>query len=43
MTYTIMALAANKSGVLTRVSGLFARRGYNIHSISACSTQYENF
>ena len=43
MTYTIMALAANKSGVLTRVSGLFARRGYNIHSISACSTEDENF
>lgn len=38
-----MALAANKSGVLTRVSGLFARRGYNIHSISACSTEDENF
>lgn len=43
MTYTIMALAANKSGVLTRISGLFARRGYNIHSISACSTEDENY
>lgn len=43
MNYTIMALAANKSGVLTRVSGLFARRGYNINSLSACSTEDENF
>lgn len=43
MTYTIMVLATNKSGVLTRISGLFARRGYNIHSLSACSTEDENF
>ena len=37
--YTIGALVANKSGVLTRISGLFARRGYNIESISACATE----
>ena len=30
--YTIGALVSNKSGVLTRISGLFARRGYNIES-----------
>ncbi len=41
--YTITALVANKSGVLTRLSGLFARRGFNIHSISACATEDENF
>lgn len=40
--YTITALAANKSGVLTRISGLFARRGYNIESICACSTEDEH-
>lgn len=37
--YTIGALAYNKSGVLTRVTGLFTRRGYNIESISACTTE----
>ena len=37
--YTIGALVSNKSGVLTRVSGLFTRRGYNIESISACTTE----
>lgn len=37
--YTIGALVKNKSGVLTRVSGLFTRRGYNIESITACSTE----
>lgn len=38
-----MALANNKSGVLTRVSGLFARRGYSINSIAACSTEDKNY
>ena len=37
--YTIGALVTNKSGVLTRISGLFTRRGYNIESISACATE----
>ena len=41
--YTITALLANKSGVLTRLSGLFARRGFNIESICACTTEDENF
>ncbi len=36
--HIITALVANKSGVLTRISGLFARRGYNIESLSVCST-----
>jgi len=39
MQYTISALVANKSGVLTRISGLFARRGYNIDSLSVCATE----
>lgn len=43
MTYTIMALVNNKSGVLTRVSGLFSRRGYSINSIAACSTEDKNY
>ncbi len=37
--YTISALVANKSGVLTRVSSLFSRRGYNIDSLSVCTTE----
>lgn len=37
--YTIGALATNRSGVLTRITGLFARRGYNIDSIAACATE----
>jgi len=37
--YTIGALVSNKSGVLTRITGLFARRGYNIESLTACATE----
>ncbi len=37
--YTIGALCSNKSGVLTRITGLFARRGYNIESLTACATE----
>lgn len=41
--YIITALADNKSGVLTRISGLFSRRGYNINSITACATENADF
>ncbi len=34
-------LVENFSGVLTRVSGLFARRGFNIESLAVGSTQDE--
>ncbi|MCL2375703.1 MAG: acetolactate synthase small subunit [Firmicutes bacterium] len=37
--HLITVLVANKSGVLTRVSGLFARRGFNIDSLVVCSTE----
>jgi len=37
--YTIGALVSNKSGVLTRISGLFSRRGYNIESLTVCATE----
>lgn len=39
--YTITALVSNRSGVLTRVSGLFARRGFNIDSLCVCATEDE--
>lgn len=34
-------LVDNKSGVLSRISGLIARRGYNIDSLSVCATEDE--
>ncbi len=37
--YAISALVSNKSGVLTRISGLFARRAYNIDSLTVCATE----
>ena len=37
--YTIGALVSNKSGVLTRISGLFTRRGFNIESLCVCATE----
>lgn len=36
-------LVNNESGVLTRVSGLFARRGFNISSLSVGETQNPQF
>ena len=41
--YTITALVANKSGVLTRISGLFARRAFNIESLAVGITEDPNF
>ena len=36
--YVLSVLVENKTGVLSRVSGLFSRRGYNIDSLTACAT-----
>ena len=36
-------LAVNHPGVLLRVAGLFSRRGFNIDSIVACSTEKPAF
>lgn len=36
-------LVDNTSGVLSRISGLFSRRGYNIESISAGGTAYPRY
>ncbi len=38
----IQLLVDNTSGVLSRISGLFARRGYNIESITAGMTSVPN-
>ena len=40
--HIITALVRNHSGVLTRISGLFARRCYNIDSLSVCATDDPN-
>ncbi|NMA44161.1 MAG: acetolactate synthase small subunit [Oligosphaeraceae bacterium] len=37
--FVLSMLVNNESGVLTRVSGLFARRGFNIDSLSVGVTQ----
>ena len=38
MEHTISVIVENKAGVLTRVSGLFSRRGYNIESLAVGET-----
>lgn len=38
MEHTISVIVENKSGVLSRVSGLFSRRGYNIKSLAVGET-----
>ncbi|MBD3177690.1 MAG: acetolactate synthase small subunit [Armatimonadia bacterium] len=40
-THTISAVVEDRAGVLARVAGLFARRGYNISSLSVNSTHKE--
>ncbi len=39
MQHTISVLVENKPGVLTRVAGLFARRGFNIDSLAVGPTE----
>jgi len=41
--HTLVVLVENKPGVLARVSGLFARRGFNIHSLAVAPTDDERF
>ena len=40
--YTLSVLVENHAGVLSRVVGLFTRRGFNIHSLSVGPTTDEN-
>lgn len=41
--HIVTALVENKPGVLTRVAGLFARRGYNIFSLAVAPTEDDRF
>ncbi len=39
--HTLSVLVENKAGVLTRVAGLFSRRGFNIYSLAVAPTEDE--
>jgi len=39
--HTISILVENNAGVLSRISGLFSRRGFNIHSLAVGVTENE--
>ncbi len=41
--FILGVIVSNHFGVLTRVSGLFARRGYNIDSLSVAETENPKF
>ena len=42
-THTLVVLVENKAGVLARVAGLFARRGFNIESLAVAPTDDDQF
>jgi len=41
--HVLSVLVENKAGVLSRVTNLFARRGYNIYSLAVAPTDDETF
>lgn len=42
MKHTLSVLVENQAGVLSRISGLFARRGFNIESLAVGVTEDKN-
>lgn len=42
MSYLLSILVENKPGVLSRITGLFSRRGFNIESLSVAPTEDES-
>jgi len=40
--HTISVMVENRPGVLARISGLFARRGFNINSLAVSATERED-
>jgi len=43
MRHTIAVIVENKSGVLTRIAGLFSRRSFNIDSLSVGATDNPDY
>lgn len=43
MKHTIAVVVENKSGVLTRIAGLFSRRSFNIESLSVGATDNPDY
>ncbi len=41
--HLLTVLVENRPGVLTRVAGLFARRGFNISALAVAATEDERF
>ncbi|MGN1096794.1 MAG: acetolactate synthase small subunit [Christensenellales bacterium] len=41
--HIISILTKNQPGVLSRISGLFSRRGYNIDGLTVCATEDESY
>ena len=41
--HILSVLVENKFGVLTRVSSLFSRRGYNIYSLAVSPTEDDRY
>ena len=43
MQHVLSVLTENESGVLTRIAGLFSRRGFNIESLTVGPTENPNY